>query len=89
MSPEIKELQDRIEKLEQIVNYFVYADKYYFQRTLQLGNSTKNKIGMYGKSPIVQQAAITLTGGGATIDGNARTAIVAIIAALQAIGLTA
>ncbi len=95
MSPEdIQNLQDRIVKLEQIINLLVKPDSYVFERPLKAGaNGLKigvsgNKMSVYGVMPIAKQAAITGPTGGGTIDSQARTAINTIITTLQNFGIT-
>ncbi len=72
MEQEIQLLQQRIDKLEQIVNYFVYPDRYQFERTLQ---HKGNRLGFYGILPITQPSigvgASDHTGsGGTTVTTN-------------------
>ncbi len=55
----------------------------------KIGTDTSQKLGFYGKTPVAQQGAITAPLGGATVDTQARTAINAIITALQTLGITA
>lgn len=55
----------------------------------RIGTDTSQKLGFYGKTPVAQQGAITAPLGGATVDTQARTAINAIITALQTLGITA
>lgn len=50
---------------------------------------TAGEIGFYGAAAVVQAGAVTPPAGGGTIDTEARTAINAIITALQNIGVTA
>lgn len=81
------------------------SDRFVFQKLLQFldgrniqtgtvtgtmfGTAPNQKVGFHGTAPVVQPAEVVLTGGGATIDTNARTAILAIIAVLHNNGLTA
>jgi len=53
------------------------------------GTASTQKISVYGKTPIVQQNAITAPSGGTTIDSQARTAIGTIINVLKNFGITA
>lgn len=81
------------------------ADKYTFQKNVQIfdghniilgtstgtsiGTSATQKLSLYGVTPIVQQGSISNPSGGATVDGQARGAINAIIATLKNMGITA
>lgn len=56
---------------------------------LKIGNSSTEKIGFYGATPIVRQGSIAAPSGGATQDTQARTAINSLITVLQNLGLTA
>ena len=51
------------------------------------GGATGQKIGLWGTTPITQPSAIADPTGGVTTDAEARTAIDAILDALQAIGI--
>ena len=100
---ELDILKQKVEKLEQIIDFFVKRDRYLFQRDielfngnyfrgasgLRLGKTTTEKIGLYGVTPVVQASAISAPGGGANIDAEARTAIDAIRLAIKGIGITA
>lgn len=55
----------------------------------QIGTATTQKLAFYGKTPVIQQSAITSPSGGATIDSESRTAITAMLAVFVALGLTA
>lgn len=46
------------------------------------------KLGVGSATPVTTQAAVTAPTGGSTVDTQARTAITAILAVLQAYGLT-
>lgn len=98
-------LKKRIQLLENLVFALVKSDKYYFGKHIvladglrisgstgtgvRIGNSISEKWSFYGVAPVDQPAAITDPTGGATIDTQARTAIIAIIDALQELGLLA
>ena len=55
----------------------------------KFGTATTQKLGFYNATPIVRGAAVTDPTGGATIDAESRTAIIAINDRLQATGLIA
>lgn len=70
MNPQeqIKILNDRLVKLEQIVNFFVKPDRYLFQRDIDflnahIGRAATSKLGFYGATPIVQQSSTGETTG--------------------------
>ncbi len=80
------------------MNPVYFNGKVYFQDTTlstgtktgsSFGSSPTDKLSFYGKTPIVQQGAITSPTGGAVIDSQARTAINRIIITLRNLGLTA
>lgn len=80
------------------MNPVYFMGKVYFQDSIlatgtkkgsSFGSSPTDKLSFYGKTPIVQQVAITAPSGGTTIDSQARTAINTIITVLQNLGLTA
>lgn len=56
---------------------------------LKIGNSTTEKIGFYGETPVDQPATVSDPSGGATQDAEARTAISTVIDRLQELGLIA
>ncbi len=90
---------------EELAN-LILTDRYAFDKNIQIldkyniqlgrttgtkiGTATDQKLGLWGATPVVQQAKIAdPTGGGdAGVDSSARTAIVAIIDVLEAIGAT-
>ena len=53
----------------------------------KIGTKDTQKIGFFGKTPVVKLTAVSDPAGGATVDTPARTAIIAVIDALQLIGL--
>ena len=55
----------------------------------KLGTDTAQKISVYGVTPIIQGSTITDPTGGATVDGESRTAINSLIDRLQAFGIIA
>lgn len=59
------------------------------QTGTMIGTAANQKVGFYGKTPIAQSGAISAPSGGATIDAQARSAIVSIIAVLVNSGLIA
>jgi hypothetical protein len=67
---EILHLRQEMEKLKQIVNYFVYADRYQFERTLQ---HKGNKLGFYGATPISKPSSTGTTSNMTTVGGTAVT----------------
>lgn len=102
MTPEQEELLIRTEKL---LNEFNRSDRYVIQKLLQildgrniqlgrgtgtkLGTAADQKLGFFGKTPVIQQPAITAPSGGTTVDGAARGAIGALITELHNLGLIA
>jgi len=102
---EIAQLKQRIDLLENFMADFVYSDRYIAQKHMQfmngkniqlaklngtkIGTAADQKIGFYGKTPVVQASAITSPSGGLTVDGPARSAIDSIRVALTNIGITA
>ena len=55
----------------------------------KIGTATSQKLGFYNATPIVQGASVADPSGGAVIDAEARTAIIAVISRLEATGLIA
>lgn len=55
----------------------------------KIGTSTTQLIGFYGAAPVDRPATIADPTGGATIDAESRTAIIALIDRLQELGLIA
>lgn len=91
MKPE--ELQ-RLAELENKINSLIKSDRYLFIRNLDLFNvsiglTVQSKLSVYGVTPIVQQGAITVPSGGATVDSQSRVAIGSLITALKNFGITA
>ena len=103
-------LTARLTNLEGIIGALVFSDRYIIGKTMQfqdgrniqlakgtgtkIGLSATEKLGFYGKTPIVQVGAITSpTSQGATYDQSTantlKTAIDAIRTALINLGLTA
>jgi len=52
----------------------------------QVGTADDQKLALWGATPVTQPAEVTAPSGGNVIDGEARDAIVAIIALLKSIG---
>lgn len=55
----------------------------------KIGTATTQKLAFYNATPIVQGASIADPSGGAIIDAEARTAIIALISRIEALGLIA
>lgn len=106
---QIDALNTRVQYLEGIILAMTYSDRFVLSRNLQLqdgrniqtgrgtgtkiGTAADQKIGFFGKTPVVQQTPNTTPSGGGTgssdaIDISARTAIGQIKTALQNLGLT-
>jgi hypothetical protein len=87
------------------IAYFAKNDKFVFEKPLvmadgrniqvgattgtRLGTSAIQKLGFFGKTPVVQRSTIASPSAGTTIDAQSRTAIDAIRQALIDLGLTA
>ena len=56
---------------------------------IRIATSSNDQIGFFGVTPVVQRSTVSDPSGGSTIDAEARTAINAIIDALQDLGLMA
>jgi hypothetical protein len=56
---------------------------------VQIGVSATEKVGFFGASPVVQQAATALTTTSSTVVTSVAVAVNEVIAALAALGLTA
>ncbi len=79
MNPEIQQLNDRITKLEQIINEFYRPDRYVFERPisggangLKITSASTQKFGFHGVTPTIRNVFIVAPTGGATVDGPAR-----------------
>ena len=55
----------------------------------KIGTAADQKIGFYGKAPVVQQSNIAAPSGGVTQDAEARTAVGSILTVLDNLGFTA
>ena len=80
MEQQIKELQNRIDRLEGLLYKFALTDRYMFSRNLQIqdgrsiqcgvttgtriGIATTEKIGMWGKVPVVQPTGVAVSAAG-------------------------
>lgn len=84
MQEEIDNLKKEVAELKSII----YKDNFSSSQIFRKDVTFIGKVGFYNKTPIAQQGAITSPSGGATIDGQARTAIDAIRTALTNLGLT-
>lgn len=101
----MNELEIRVRELEERLGRLEKSDRFIFDKHLQLldgnnvqvsktfgtkiGTETTQKLGFFGKTPIVQVSAIGAPTGGATQDAEARSAINSIRSALTNLGLTA
>lgn len=56
---------------------------------VQIGTAAAQKLGFFGATPVVQESHIADPSGGGTQDAEARTAINAILAALETLGFLA
>lgn len=103
---EIEILKTRIDKLERFIEAMNFSDRYMFQRDIQMldgrniqlargtgtqiGTASDQKLGFFGKTPVVQQSFISAPSGQANdLDSEARTAINSIRTTLSNLGLTA
>ena len=87
------------------LSFFFKHEKYTVNRPMEFGqggsitglktfdfgaiNTTATTIGLYGETPVAQGSTVSSPTGGVTVDSQARTAIDAIIARIQAIGIIA
>lgn len=55
---------------------------------MKIGTGATQKLGFFGKTPVVQQTRPSSPSGGGTIDTQARTVIINILDLLTALGLT-
>jgi hypothetical protein len=90
---EFNALKARMDALEKSSKVFRFVDGKNIQtgRTTgtKIGTAADQKIGFYGKTPIVQQASISGPSGGANIDSEARSVINAILTTLRNPGFIA
>ncbi|MBR1146675.1 hypothetical protein [Bradyrhizobium sp. AUGA SZCCT0431] len=99
---EFELLTEQVQRLERLINQLVGPDRYKLfmdvelgtDRGTKIGTKTIQKLGFYGKTPVVRQSAVTAPSGGGTsdtdaIDISARVAIGQIKTALTNLGLTA
>ena len=55
----------------------------------KIGTATSQKLGFFNATPVIQQASIADPSGGAVVDAEARTAVIALITRLETFGLIA
>ena len=105
MPPQIAQLEARIDALERRINALFFSDRYLFSRDIEMeggrnmqfstntgtkiGTGTDQLMGFYNVTPVDQPATVTDPSGGATVDAESRTAIIAVIDRLQELGLIA
>jgi hypothetical protein len=93
------------EVIRQELDQMVGGDRFVFRKNIQIengvnirlspqsgtkiGTATTQKIGFWDVTPVDQPATVTDPSGGATVDSQARSAIVALIDRLQETGLIA
>ena len=98
------DLEKRVQLLENIIHQLVASNRYTFLRDTEyfdgrnlkfgknvgtrIGTETTQKLGFWGKTPIVQRTAILNPSGGSTVDTQARSTIANIINFFTTIGLT-
>lgn len=100
MTPEQEQL---LVEVRALLKSFTASDKYVFNKLVQLldgkgiqtgrSNGTTiateadQKLGFWGKTPVIQPAAISSPSGGATVDAQARTALIALLTELHNAGI--
>lgn len=105
MPNEIQQLAARIDALERRINALFFSDRYIFSRDIeleggrnvqlstnvgsQIATATNQLLSFYGVTSVDQPATVTDPSGGATVDSQARDAIIAVIDRLQELGLIA
>lgn len=93
------------EFLDEYFQEFLASDRYIFAKRIQMldgrniqtgrafgtkiATATDQLLGFYGVTPVDQPATVSDPSGGATIDSQARTAIISVIDRLQELGLIA
>lgn len=93
MNEEIQQLNARIEKLEQMVNFFTRPDRYVFEKPVNGGTKglklekTGGKIGFLGTDPVVQYATALNSAAGATYGSNEQNMLNAFRLGLTGYGL--
>lgn len=67
---EVTDLKQRVEKLEQIINSFIYPDRFQFDKTVQ---HRGNQLGFYSNFPIKKPSSSGTTLNMTTVGGVAVT----------------
>jgi hypothetical protein len=97
--------EERLQRMEELINLLISADRYTFQKNIQifdarniqfgrtngtkLGTAADQKLSFFGVVPVIQRSAIGAPAGGTVQDTNARDVINLIRQALKDIGITA
>ncbi len=90
---EIKILNQRIARLEHIINTFTRPDRYVFEKPVEGGtrglklDKTGGKIGFLGTEPVVKYATVLNSAAGATYGGNEQNMLNAFRLGLGGYGL--
>jgi len=70
MEQEIIQLKSQIDQLKQVIDFFVYPDRYNFERSIQHKGS---KLGFYKVEPIIQPSSTGTTSSMTTVGGTTVT----------------